>query len=637
MNKINSFNTKFLLKQHNLAVLAVLLIGILLRFFYLDADPHYYAWVGYISDEGRWNESARNLIQGRSMFIQDTSLHLLLAPLFQFTNYIFYLLFDMSRLTSRLFPALCGSTILLLFYFNFRKLVTPQALLFGVALMALQPDLVNLSRISIPEIAVMLFELLIYLLIISRKYLPFNFILAGFLMFIAIGIKATVLPFLAIFSLIILFIPATPVNGDISTRRRNLLLFWGGFGLPAFLTGVVVVFCCIYQVPTLFNVVSLINKFLRIISLHDLIKFPFEDSFSTTFNIWSLGLWITLLTWIALKENKRDIDFENKRVFVSALIWFVFYFVMMVVLDYFPARYKAHILIPMSIIIMQGISIIQKEGISNIIDLFSKGKILIQLLKTSIMVFPVSVMFAPLLGYVFSTFLTDPEKLRYKFIFITIMMFLFSTIGFIFRSNKKVVCYFLIFPFIGTVFWQILSVSSAVGYPFWISAEAGHEAAVWTLILLGSSAASIVIGSAVNQWNSIIWGRVINAASLFYLIIALIRISPTYLNPQYTIKNTSIQLGKLLENEPFVDSYNAAGLFIDNSISYRWYNRMRPNTDMPRIIVKAQAFVFLVNKEYIDKYYHPIKKYKVYISQEPSFYYSSPSDEVVVYERNDPD
>ena len=41
------------------AIAGTLGLSILLRFALLGADPHYYEWLGYIADEGRWVEQAR--------------------------------------------------------------------------------------------------------------------------------------------------------------------------------------------------------------------------------------------------------------------------------------------------------------------------------------------------------------------------------------------------------------------------------------------------------------------------------------------------------------------------------------------------------------------------------------------------
>jgi hypothetical protein len=63
-------------------VLIVVALGAGLRFLRLDADPHYYDWIGYITDEGRWIDQARELALFGSRNVRP-SLHVLVGPLLQ--------------------------------------------------------------------------------------------------------------------------------------------------------------------------------------------------------------------------------------------------------------------------------------------------------------------------------------------------------------------------------------------------------------------------------------------------------------------------------------------------------------------------------------------------------------------------
>ena len=87
--------------------LGVIITGILLRFLCLDADPRYYEWVGYITDEGRWIQHARNLaLHGTLVDSSRMNFHLFMAPLFELSNYLVFELLGVSLLTSRIFTAL---------------------------------------------------------------------------------------------------------------------------------------------------------------------------------------------------------------------------------------------------------------------------------------------------------------------------------------------------------------------------------------------------------------------------------------------------------------------------------------------------------------------------------------------------
>src|SRR4029077_6460373 len=83
---------------------SVLVIGIVLRFLYLDSDPRYATWIGYITDEGRGVEHARTFSLHGRWLTQDTRilLHFYLAPFYQLANYFLFELTGVSLLTSRL-------------------------------------------------------------------------------------------------------------------------------------------------------------------------------------------------------------------------------------------------------------------------------------------------------------------------------------------------------------------------------------------------------------------------------------------------------------------------------------------------------------------------------------------------------
>ena len=156
-------NSKFNGQHSHWLAFGVLVIGVSLRFLLLDADPYYYEWAGYISDEGRWVENARSLTLFGELFDRYIPLHFYLAPLFQLTHCVVFRLGGVSLVTSRIFTALCGSALLVLFWGLLRRAVTGQAILLGLALLAVQADLVMLSRVAVPEMVIMFLQLLIYL------------------------------------------------------------------------------------------------------------------------------------------------------------------------------------------------------------------------------------------------------------------------------------------------------------------------------------------------------------------------------------------------------------------------------------------------------------------------------------------
>lgn len=636
-------------RQRHWGALIVLVIGILLRFIYLDADPHYYAWDGYIVDEGRWNESARNLFYYHSIFIYGASgtLHLMIAPLFQFTNYLFYLLFDLNHLTSRLFPAICGSSILILFYLRLRFKVTPQALLLGITLLASQADLVMMSRVSIPEIVIMLFQLIVFFTIITTKFSPYNMIAAGFLLLIGIGMKVTMLPFVVISSVIILIMsPASLDTKGITRKLKELGLFWSGFTIPVFLIGASILFydyffCDLSYLHSIYHSALSVKRFIRVSSFYGFVSFPFEHILSATYNIWALGLWITVLSWTGTNKND-DIKGRYNRILVASFTWVIIYFLMMQSLSYFPGRYKIHILIPMAVIITAGISLFQQVGVIKVVESFTKGKSRSQVFRIFILSFPTSVFISPLIIYLLTQAFTNSDRLLYKIACIILLSFVITTLLYIIRFNKKIICFFLVFPIVVGACWQLLWAFSAGRYHFWINSESLLHPVVWTFTLLITLITSVVLVCVIYKLSHVFLRRVIIIVSIFCLTISFVRISPCYLSPQYTIKDTSEKIGTLLAGSSSVACISASSLFIGNSIPYRWFGSGIAQNDFPEFIVKAfnrpKVFDIILRK------YRPIQKYKLYIAPEYVRYITAREDffryhldkkfnEVVVYKR----
>ena len=87
----------------------MLAAGILLRLVHLDADPDYYAWVGYLTDEGRWVAHAREMALFGHLVNTEWLLHLLIAPLFEAAASWPSPCWGSSFWSSRLLTALSGS------------------------------------------------------------------------------------------------------------------------------------------------------------------------------------------------------------------------------------------------------------------------------------------------------------------------------------------------------------------------------------------------------------------------------------------------------------------------------------------------------------------------------------------------
>lgn len=598
--------------------LGILAGGILLRFLFLDADPYYYEWVGYITDEGRWVSNARSgaLFGELFVFEQHRDLHFFLAPFFQLTNYVVFKLSGVSILTSRVFTALCGSAILVLFWLRLRRVATPPALVLGMCLLSFQTDLVVLSRVAIPEMVTMFFQILIYFIITSSGNSSLRMLLAGLLLFLSMGMKVTMAPFLAIYSTIILFRPRLCPNKETDRQVwHGLLTFWTGFAVP-FVLAVPIGSAFIGISENSFNwIPAYLNSFIHLSTLKKAISFLFVHPFSATLKIWSLGLWLSALAWMSAGSD--DIDLNSKRYLLTSAIWFALYFSLMMLLAYFPTRYKVHILIPMAVNIAVGISLLQRVTFRKVIESITKAKRLSLLLRVTILSLPIAALISPLLASAVALSGADPGQLPIKLASLIVALASAAYAASRVKYRKQAIAFFLTFPLIAATAWLILKTSRVIDFAFYPSADTQFHAAWWSLFLLIISGISIPIAKAAIGWGRSGTARCIIAVSITYMMISLIRIAPGYIDPQYTIRDASQDLGRLYSGSNRILTLGAETLFNNNALRYTTTGDRLQNSEMGDILVVAFAHRQTL-EDYLVNNARKVHSYDLYLS--PEFY-----------------
>ena len=89
---------------------AVFCVGAVLRLVSLNADPYCPHWRGYLTDEGRWVDQARNLVLFSSLSENHLSqLHVAMAPGFQLASAVSFGVFGVDYWSARLYSAVCGT------------------------------------------------------------------------------------------------------------------------------------------------------------------------------------------------------------------------------------------------------------------------------------------------------------------------------------------------------------------------------------------------------------------------------------------------------------------------------------------------------------------------------------------------
>ena len=601
------------------------MVGILIRFLYLDADPYYYEWSGYITDEGRWVQAARSFALSHCEMNFMWILHLALAPVFQFINFVVFKLGGVSILTARILTALSGSAIIVVFWAVLRHRVTSQALLLGLILLCFQPDLVMLSRVAVPEMAAMFFQLIIFFVVASKSGSRPWLLFAGLLLLIAVGIKATVVPLLAIFSVVILFMPrADSIRETGKEKWSDLVSFWTGFTVPLVATLLVLSSCGIIEkTPHLFSIFRTLKSFVRM-SPH-VLRIHFDSPFSLTLNTWGLGLWLTLLAWTALAwtaSGRHGTDWQSRRYLGASTIWTILYYAISTLLHYFPTRWRVHILIPMAVSITVGTSVIQRMTIRQLRDSFVNDSRALQLLRLAVLGLPTAAFLSPLLASAFGMFVVNPGRLRIKLACLTISVIVITGLISQLKRRMQAIAFFLCFPLVAALIWLMLRTVWPGSYAFWPSEAAQFHAISWSFFLLGAAGVYACLAKTGDYWKRTISSRLVVTIAICYMMISLVAIAPGYTDPHYSMRDTSRDLGVLLSGFQGIASYKAEGLFNGNSLRYESLAALTlPRDSRPEIIVVA--FLRPSLEVLLEQEYGVLKSYNLYVS--PVFYRLHPT------------
>jgi len=595
----------------------ILAAGIFLRFIYLDSDPQYDAWIGYITDEGRWIEHARSLSLHGKMLEQDMLLHFYLAPVYQLANYLVFLLAGVSFFTSRLLSALCGSALLIIFWARLRHLVSPRALFLGLTLLAFQPDILALSRVAVPEMATILMQLVIYFQIVKMKQSAWRITIAGCLMLLTLGVKATTAALLPIYSLVIFLMPRCP---DEVSPWRGLMLFWTGLLLPVALAGSVAVVYAPEKIALLISRLgalwdNILIDFIHLSSLYEIISYPFANSLPPTFNLLLFGIWLSVAAWIA--ADRKSTDFESHRYLVTAATWFSLYFALILLSDYFPARYQIHIIIPAAIFIAVGISLLQRLGLPAVMKKFGKSDGAAGVLVLSFLCLPTAVVLSPLAASAAGFFAADPERIRIKLA--CILFLLAGTTYFAIRTKRSqsAIVFLLVFPFLAGVAWVIISMLN--DFSFW--PRAGNQAhfASYGLLVSAVVGISIAVARILIHGNLLTAARMIALCVLFYVMISLARFGPGYTSPHYSMRDASHDLGKILSGNGTIATIKVEGLFNENDLRYKSIALVDWTVETPEIVVLAFRDVERMLR--FKRNYQLMKSYKIFIS--PNYHHGT--------------
>ena len=211
-----------------LGVVLLVMLACAVRLIHLDADPVFPTWISYIVDEGRWNESARNMVLFGTTDAFAERIHLMLSPAYQLCSYLAFKWHGISFVSARASSALAGSALVIVVALCLRRHVTLFALTVGIVILGFETNMLVQSRLALPEIPAAFATLISAMVLLLARQTRRNAALAGFLFTVALAFKGTVVMVAPAFFVIAL-LPSDPLSWR--ARVERTLAFAAGAGI----------------------------------------------------------------------------------------------------------------------------------------------------------------------------------------------------------------------------------------------------------------------------------------------------------------------------------------------------------------------------------------------------------------------
>src|SRR5262245_57810682 len=204
----------------------------------------------------------------------------------------------------------------------------------------------------------------------------------------------------------------------------------------------------------------------------------------------------------------------------------------------------------------------------------------------------------------------DTERLRAKLLSILLSVAVVLLTRSRWRGREGVTEFLLVFPVVASAGWLALDAAGSLGLSFWARGAAATHAAMWSIFLIVTGVVAVTLGQAT--WDAARnRARVVTALAVGYLFVSLVGIAPSYLDPHYSIRDASRDLGKLLRDSSLIIAVKSEGLFTENTLRYRHANLAQLR---PEIVVLAFEFARPELNRVLERDYELVKSYDLYVS-----------------------
>jgi hypothetical protein len=549
----------------------VAVLACLARIVYLDADPYVATWTQYVVDEGRWNEAARSMaLYGNYDVTLIGRLHLLLSPGYQFVNYLIFASFGVDFWTARIFAAASGIAIVLGVIVALWRIAMPSALALGVVVLGFEANMLAESRLALPEIPSLLGILLAFLVLVLARRAPGNALIAGILALLAVAIKGTSLLVVPVLPLIILL---DREGGPLRGRVRNMVAFLAGFGIPmlAGIAAAAALGLVDFQAQA-----ATANRILDFLSVSDpryMVWRYFDSTPLEARNLMLLGAWLCSWIWVHRDPDANPIA---RNVYLMSGLWAAWWLVAWSINDYTPGRYVVHFVLPATIHVVTGLSLAGNRTYARIDACLAGNGNMRRLLLAVWLVLPSAVMVAPMFAGIDDLLGNEGSSVTARIAIIVILAGALTLLALRAGHKRGVVSAFLILPVVGVLLWLGLR-EFGVTRQFW-SFQSVRGLAIWVCTF--GTAAVVCFSLAIRWWRAGTLPPMLPGFSAALAAILLVQSLPPFLNPTYSIRDASVEVGRMFTNAKDVRTLSASSMFLANKLRYRELNRAANRFDV---------------------------------------------------------
>lgn len=540
-----------------------LLVAIGVRLLFLDADPPAGGWYGFITDEGRWIETARNLyLSGTLGLYSFSELHLALSPLFQAIAWLQFEFLGLGFWQARLLSALAGCGLILVLCDLVRPFVGRWVLLALVILVGFGSEFLLPSRTVSPDI-VSLFFCVASLHALTAGILGTTRLWAGmFLLAMAVLVKATTLLFAPFLALGLLWSRLSSDSAAIVLVRRNAVR--AGISLLALM---VILSLLIMASNALTNLLQTLSGFVSFggayraaaIFLDRSLGDQAREVLPISFHVSLLGSWFAMLS----VRQDRDRDFAaRRRLQVTAAIWSAGCLLALTFLGYPPMRYFIFAIAPLLLLAAVAIDDGCLDRASRVGHRIAHSTFSRREVSLVSFFLPLAVLILPATVWVFSQFGVNFASMSRRVALLAFMVLGLSIAGRAFSASAAFCRRVVIFSVAGLLACASLAVIEP-RYRFWSAAT--KDVALW--------ACSLLIALCAVLWDA--YGRMpgrmawISGAWVALIAVVLVGDLRPLIRPQYTLNSIAADITRHVPREAELLVLKAASPLIPTNLRYR--------------------------------------------------------------------